>query len=1527
MLFASDATRLLPERTRCFLYGGMLILSLLLPGFCFGQESLDAWPNGRDQLELFPASRQFSKRYQDARQLIDEKNYSAGIPELQAILDAPEDFVAIDRGVGFHSLKRAAEDQLAALPPDGKKYYSVQYGPTAEQMLREAREQDNQDLLREVVRRFFHTQAGAEAAYTLGSYYYERGDLPAAAQLWESLSERHDLATEKEPHLTFRLAVAWYHLGNLGKSRQSLMKLARDTNGADYVFPNGKKVALFQEGQNPVAWLSQLVGTLDLKGAREQSDWTLYRGNAERIASAEFAVPSSKPEWQFSTIRDPFLQNNPNLPPLEAILQKLGDFRRKHLSGVLPAASPIVAGDTVVVRTHNNLKGLDLRSGKLKWETTVSDALFREMLKDPQNSDEEFLGTPQTPLQKYLTQRAWQDYTVGHLSSDGKLVFSVENVGFIGGFYHFSREDQESVLSPNSYNRLMAFEVATGKFVWELGGPRLQNPINYSGHYFLGPPLPLNGKLYALAEEGREFRLLVLDPQTGKTLWTQSLFRSEYPIARDYTTDRRPLDHIRRRMGLSPSLAHGVLVCPTGSGCTVGINAVTRQLLWRNVEPRRNAITSYAAFSRDANENAEGWAEFAPLIVGDRVLLQSRTGQNLKCLDLFDGRLIWSRPRQEYLFIASVQDGNILLVGPGSIEALKLSDGSPAWPKAQKIPAPSGRGIVVRDTYFQPVDTGEILSIRLDDGLILARTRIETDTLVGNLSAGSGMLVAQNETEVVGFRSAASIIEQIRLASQSDQPAKQAEAELLRGELYLYSGNVKQALAKIERSIEIKPTIRARRLYADMMLESLDHDFSQYASQISKIEPLLVDENQQRRFFQILATNYQSKGNLRAALENYLKLSELKNLFSTETAKGGAFVRTDRWIRSQLELLMVRANEEQRQEIDAFFSSYYTNHLVSADKDELQRFLKCCGNLPATRQARMLLVERLTQELKTASPGKQSVLRRQLMQQLEQLRNSAQPVSAAFATARLAEIYVSLNQYAQAEELLHELKTKWPDVICLDGKSGRQVAESWQSDLEFQKQSHSRSVWPDYPAQVYRDEQSKGQNTSLPVEIIGLTNPLFENHRLEVGPAKEQLLAFDGAGKPLWTFSLAEAGIEVPQQPFFSARVFENYLVVNFGAEFFVLDTINRKTDGQPTLLWKQRMIAGPPSLRDYISIERSGLAPVLREYVTRNSDREQLGRIGTINSEFLCYQLGSELIAADLLTGEILWKRQGLPNNSWHFGDAEHVILMTSQSRTEPRYVVRSGQNGQSVNAFKLKPGHSAIFAFECYLLTLGPPADDTRRLELRDLVSDEVVWSFEINKDTNYTLGQNYEIAMVAADGTISIRDLRTGEQKVEVKGQAAPNVMRVLLLENKRQYLVFVSLPYVVKSRVTYRPLSMTSLLFNGMLYSIDRETGELMWSRMLEAQGIDFTQFFDLPVMTFGIRRVMGISTSSGNQVDLEVIDLRDGSQVLKETTSSNRLRTWVVPDLEQKDILIEPFQIRLSFEEPPIVAPKPAVAPQ
>lgn len=1488
---------------------------------CFAQSSRNVEQTERQ--DLFPTSRFYSNSFNDALKLIGEKKYSIGIPELQGILEAPEDFVSDKKSSGFISLKQVTRQVMADLPTEGKRFYSLQYGPTAEQLLNQAVKQDDVNLLQEVVRRYFFTKAGANAAYALGAYYLERGDFWAAIQQWDALSRQHDLAETKEPHLTFKLAVCWYHIGNLGKCRQSLMKLARLTNGKAYQFPNGKRASIFSAQENPVEWLSRLVGHPDLKAAQEQKSWAMYRGGPSRLASAMFAVPSTKPLWRFSTINKSHSIGSQTTFQLEDVLQNLGKYRRKHLEGVLPAVSPLIVNDKVIFRTHRDLKAVSLSTGQLSWETTLTNALYYKLLKDAENSDEEFSGNPGTPLEKYLIQRAWQDYTVGHLSSDGKLVFSVENVGFIGGFYHFSLRNKDNVLVPKSFNRLIAYEVDSGKFMWEVGGPRLQNAINYSGHYFLGPPLPLDGKLYCLAEEGREFRLLVLDSQTGKTLWTQSLFRSENAIANDYTTDRHNIDHIRRRMGLSPSYGHGVIVCQTGGGCTIGIDAVSRRLLWRKIDEGGIAVNQHDVFSSKTYENLEGWAEFVPIIVGDRVLLYSRKQQNIQCLNLFDGRLLWSRSRKDRLFVAAIYDRKILIVGNDQIEAINVSDGSPAWPKSCLIDAPSGRGIVFKDTYYQPVETGEILCIRLSDGLILVRSRIESATSIGNLAAAKGMIVSQNEREVVGFQSVESIREQIRLASQSTQPDDLALAQLMRGELDLFAGNVEQAMRKIDRSIQFKPTFRAKQLYVDMLLSKLEHDFNQNQNTKTQIEKLLVNDEQKQKYYKILAVNYQKQGDIEAAIQNYFRLSELNNVFHTGKTNHGSFVRMDRWIRAQLESMTARASSKERVRIKSIFSQYYSENLASAELADLERFLQCCGNLSETQQTRVALIGRLEQAINGSPEAQQSQIRQRLMLHLEQLRTSKQPVMSAFATAKLTEIYLRLNLYSQAGELMNELELRWPDLICMDGKTASQLAQRWRSEPEFQKWQHASSSWPEYSAQVYRGEHPMGQNLSLPVELIGLSNSLFANYRLEIGPAKETLLGFDGQGKQQWAFSLIDAEIEVPGQPYFSARVYEQYLVVNFGAHFFVLDTLNANPTHPPALLWKQRLIAGPPSVRDYISIERKGNTPVLREFLTRNMNREFLGQIGTINESFITYQIDNELIAAELLTGKILWKQQGFVSGCRHFGDADHVIVVDSESfSSNSRYAVLSGQSGEVLRSFKLEKGKTPKFAFERYLLTEIVEKEKIR-LQLKDLTTGKDLWSHLLDtRNYTYTLGQNYEIVLIDDEGIISFLDLRTGEKQFEVQDKISAQHTGVFMLQNSRQYLLFASEPFKMKPGVSYNSLSATSFGFNGTVYSIDRETGELMWSHPLEKQGIDLSQFLDLPVIIFGISRNRGRPSRQGAEVDLETIDLRNGKVVFKETSRSNRARIWIVPDRDRKNILIEPFQIRLSFEEPPVAAQKP-----
>jgi len=245
MVSQSQQFRLTGCRNHCVSFLVMVLVQLMLCSVpCFAQPLRNGNPALADQHELFPTSRLYSKNINDALRLVKQKKYSAGIPELQAVLEAPEDYVSKEQGPVFLSLKHIAQQAIADLPAEGKRFYSVQYGPTAEQFFKRAVEQNDIDLLEEVVRRYFFTNAGADAAYTLGAYYFERGDFWGATQQWEALSDQHDLAKSKEPLLTFKLAVAWYHLGNRGKCRQALMKLARLTSGKTFEFPQGTKVTL-----------------------------------------------------------------------------------------------------------------------------------------------------------------------------------------------------------------------------------------------------------------------------------------------------------------------------------------------------------------------------------------------------------------------------------------------------------------------------------------------------------------------------------------------------------------------------------------------------------------------------------------------------------------------------------------------------------------------------------------------------------------------------------------------------------------------------------------------------------------------------------------------------------------------------------------------------------------------------------------------------------------------------------------------------------------------------------------------------------------------------------------------------------------------------------------------------------------------------------------------------------------------------------------------------------------------------------
>ncbi|MGO9485583.1 MAG: PQQ-binding-like beta-propeller repeat protein, partial [Rhodomicrobium sp.] len=91
------------------------------------------------------------------------------------------------------------------------------------------------------------------------------------------------------------------------------------------------------------------------------------------------------------------------------------------------------------------------------------------------------------------------------------------------------------------------------------------------GHFFLGPPLAFDGRLYAVTECDCQLNLVALAADTGAVLWIQGVGYVDRPIDEDSA---------RYTQSCTPCCAGGVIVCPTQIGILVGVDALDGALLW-----------------------------------------------------------------------------------------------------------------------------------------------------------------------------------------------------------------------------------------------------------------------------------------------------------------------------------------------------------------------------------------------------------------------------------------------------------------------------------------------------------------------------------------------------------------------------------------------------------------------------------------------------------------------------------------------------------------------------------------------------------------------------------------------------------------------------------------------------------------------------------------------------------------------------------------------------------------------------------
>jgi outer membrane protein assembly factor BamB len=628
---------------------------------------------------------------------------------------------------------------LASLPAQGRAVYASMANPRGKELLATARKNGDWQMVANVVRRYPLTPAGWEAAKLLGTHYLDRGDPPQAARwfrLWQ----------ERNPHWPddgLGLCLAWAAVTRSGQAAQAneLWQTLQFKHAAGLVL-DGHKVSL--------AELKNLWQTAKPAVAGPALPWSTYAGNAARIGSATTLPAVDAKLWSVPTTKK----------ATDGLLEEAIRLQEDRPQPVMPGAFPIVAGDNVVCRTSSGIQAVDLATGKVLWESPFDRSLDR-LLADAESRFviDYWVGS----YLRYHPQVLLENTNLGCLSADSARIYAVDTMPVVPFVSRVTGKKPSYVVPPYDAavaeaiqrSRLCALDANTGGVAWEVGG-RPDGESFLDRCFFLGPPLPLHGKLYGMAEKGSYLYLYCLEPATGKLRWKQCLGSTQYTLAQDGG---------RRLQALHLSHDQGILICPTNGGAVVAYDLHTSSLLWAHAYrtktvrpvPKIKGLRPTKELEIESIPNLRNQLQVtAPVIFDGKVVIAAPDSPAVECLRLADGAALWKVERtSDDLFLAGVHGDKVLVIGRSVCRALSLADGKELW--HTEVGVPSGQGVMVGDSYLLPVKvngqakSAGVVQVDLATGQVKQLPEVPGQQVAGNLLVVNDRLIVQSITTLAGW--------------------------------------------------------------------------------------------------------------------------------------------------------------------------------------------------------------------------------------------------------------------------------------------------------------------------------------------------------------------------------------------------------------------------------------------------------------------------------------------------------------------------------------------------------------------------------------------------------------------------------------------------------------------------------------------------------------------------------------------------------------------------------------------------------
>ena len=1351
----------------------------------------------------FPEDRDTNLKFEAVLDYLNVKNdkkieWPTVVKLAQGLLDAKSDFFYQyqEKDKRRVSVKDEIGRLIGTFTKDGREFYQLTYGPPADGDLKTAT-QSGYDVAKIAVvsQKYFNTKAGAQATLLLARINLEFGNFPEAAHGFQRLLARSDVDEVLDSKALFQATVA---LRRAGETRRPEL-LTNLWDKIEKKFP-----------RDGVVFGNKTYSLENLKAEYDRNIEFLYG----KVSAAHIAMKGG--DMTRAGVSDagaPFLDPLFSVPALfrtEDANQSAGaTFVRQNIEAaykraiqqkkqLLPSFFPVTAPNMIIFRGYDGTysfytkdgvgpTGKPYRTGDLAWFSPCKGgAQSLWAADDSVNSPEKtnVTGWWQQYWQNQMPSVLFENPLLGSLSHDGKYVYSIDDLAVLP--YQQNGYDQWGGGMPQpgmngpkgmkDYSRLVAVDIETGSLAWTLGGlgaaikSEEEEKITSAAKlmensYFMGAPLPINGKLYTLYERDGYLKMACLDPHKStippavngrastpvpELIWVQNLGRANNPIKQD---------SLRRIQSSFMASADGVIICPTNSGAVIAVDINARSLLWAHTYAAGDArgeigpgggMRPGRPFPGGGFGQAlpnERWRSSNPVIVNGRVIMSSYDSDQVQCLDLRTGKLIWSEARQvDDMYIGGVVAGNVIVVGRGSVRAIKLvgtkdektgrEAAVAAWKEPLKIGSPSGHGVPSKDgLYYLPV-VGDpdkpdstmpaVWAIYADTGLPKAKTpfrRKEVNTGVaqdsrlslGNLLFHDGMMFSQSATEISAFPLIE--VKKAEMDALLKKDPNNPEGLTSRGELLLDEGKLNDAIADFKKAESNKPTesttrkinqklyvayteiLRADFAAANKFLPEYKKlcDFAITAEEGTPERAREIEEQIRRKglFYSLVAKGCEKEGRLVEAFDNYRAYAALgeKGRLLPVPEDANTLALSSVWASGRIDAMMRAAKDDAvRKPLEEKVSKEWDTVRGANDLVQLENFVKTFGPYFASgREAQFLLAERL---MLTNNDDDKRKAQSHLLNLIGDAADTKDgKASAARATEALARLLTSRNMMEDAVGMYSRLGLEFPTVAVRDGKTGADIYGDIITDKRLLPSLEpARTI----SLSKYKVENTPGNNgnyrgPSMAIIPDGDLLPFFKRHRLSLDQDQNTgLQAFKVFDRVTGEERCKFTGMQNVQmynnngQPTNTNSV----RIAQASGHLLMLHVgqfvyCYDLSQEKGKELWKQNLLNQDVLPNGNLQMDPTPSTDGDVTFRTPDGWVFRLGKSSVLQSSYAAVLTRDGLFVLDPRTGTKLWSRANISGRASVFGDARHIYLVEASSTGTTSRILRAS-DGATVEGIK---------------------------------------------------------------------------------------------------------------------------------------------------------------------------------------------------------------------------------------------------